>query len=169
MRDNPVETAAGLGLGLRDAAGNAKQAWTVWALANRNDLVPPQLSCGFEDVPYTRLRRSVSPMRGHWTSSRIAPAGFTTEQSWRLLRDEAPGTVLLYECRAGQHNLLTKAASCEGLEPLGPVGYAYTTAVAGTLALQRCNVGGGADHFVSTSATCEGQTPEGLLGFVLGP
>jgi hypothetical protein len=169
MRDNPVETAGGLGLGLRDAAGNAKQAWTVWALANRNDLVPPQLSCGFEDVPYTRLRRSVSSTRGHWTSSRIAPAGFTTEQSWRLLRDEAAGTMLLYECRAGQHNLISTAASCEGLEPLGPVGYAYTTAVAGTIALERCSVGGGADHFVSTSATCEGQTPEGSLGFVLGP
>jgi hypothetical protein len=169
MRDNPVETASGLGLGLRDVDGNAKPAWTTWALANRNDLVPPQLSCGFEDVPYTRLTRSSSGTRGHWTSSRIAPAGFAAEQSWRLLRDEAPGTVLLYECRVGQHNLIAKASSCEGLEPLGPVGYAYVAPKAGAVAIYRCNAGGGADHFVSASAACEGATSEGLLGYAIAP
>jgi hypothetical protein len=169
MRDNPVETAGGLGLGLRDVDGNAKPAWTTWALANRNDLVPPQLSCGFEDVPFTRLTRSASGTRGHWTSSRIAPAGFTSEQSWRLLRDEAPGTVMLYECRAGQHNLITKASSCEGLEPLGPVGYAYAAPKAGAVAIYRCNAGGGSDHFVSQSAACEGAASEGLLGYAVLP
>ena len=167
MKDHSVETASGLGLGLREENGNAKQAWAVWALANRNDLTPPQLSCGFEDVPYTRLKRSVKAGRGHWASTRIAPAGFTLEQSWRLLRDEALGTVLLYECRVGQHNLLTRAANCEALEPLGPVGYAYTTNVAGTVPLYRCTSGAGADHFVSHELGCESETSEGLLGYVL--
>lgn len=167
MVDNPNETAAGLGLGLRDQNGNAKPAWSTWALANRADLVPAQLSCGFEDLPYTRLRRSSSTSRGHWASTRIAPPGFTLEQSWRLFRDEKPGTVLLYECRTAQHDLVTRDAACEGLEPLGPLGWAYTAPTAGAVALYRCRVGAGTDHFVSPDAACEGQTMEQLLGYVV--
>ncbi len=167
MVDNPVETGAGLGLGLRDTNNAAKPAWTTWALANRNDLNPPQLSCGFEDLPYTRLTRSSSGTRGHWASTRIAPSGFTAEQSYKLFRDEKPGTVMLYECRAGQHNLVSRDVGCEGLEPLGPLGYAYTAATTGAVALYRCRIGAGTDHFISPDAACEGQTMEQLLGYVL--
>ncbi len=67
----------------------------------------------------------------------------------------------------GQHNLLSLAAACEGLLPLGPVGYAHNTQVAGTVALYRCSVAAGADHFASVDPGCEGQTAEGLLGYVL--
>ncbi|MEO7328217.1 MAG: DUF5722 domain-containing protein, partial [Minicystis sp.] len=102
MTDHPAETAGGLGLGLHDENGMAKPAWAVWALANRNDLAPPMLDCGFEELPYTRLRRSYNAARGHWASSRLAPPGFAVEQSYRLLRDPAPGTELLYECAVGQ-------------------------------------------------------------------
>lgn len=166
MKDHPDETVAGLGVGLRDANGGAKPAWATWALANRNDLSPPSLSCGFEDLPYVRLTRSAHPNRGHWSSSRLPPAGFAVEQSYRLWRNEAPGTTLLFECRIGQHNLLTTDVNCEGLEPLGPVGYAHANAEPGTVPLYRCRIGAGTDHFVSTSATCEGQTTESLLGHV---
>lgn len=167
MKDHPVEVASGLGVGLRDQNGAAKQAWATWALANRADLNPPQLSCGFEDLPYTRLTRSYHQTRGHWASSRIAPAGFTAESSWRLLRDPAPGTALLYECAVGGHNFLTTAASCEGQQPMGPVGYIYTSAQPGAVQLRRCRVGAGSDHFVSPSPTCEGQNDEGSLGWAL--
>jgi hypothetical protein len=167
MKDHPVEVASGLGVGLHDDSGNAKQAWTTWALANRDDLSPPQLSCGFEDLPYTRLTRSYNPQRGHWASSRLAPPGFTAESSYRLLRDPAAGTVMLYECAVGGHNLLTKAANCEGQQPMGPVGYAYTSAQPGTVELRRCRVGNGTDHFITTSPTCEGQNDEGSLGWAL--
>jgi cysteine-rich repeat protein len=168
MKDHPDETAAGLGVGLRDANGAAKPAWAVWALANRNDLTPPQLSCGFEELPYVRLTRSSHPQRGHWASSRVAPAGFVKEQSWRLLRNPAAGTQLLYECRVGEHNLLTPDVQCEGQHPLGPVGYAWTSQAPGTVALYRCRVGATAkDHFVSTAANCEGQVVESMLGYVL--
>ena len=166
MKDHPVETASGLGVGLRDVNGAAKAAWSTWALCNRNDLAPPQLSCGFEELPYTRLTRSYKASRGHWASSRIPPQGFAQEKSWRLLRDPAPQTVLLYECAVGQHNFLTKDVNCEGQRPLGPVGYAYTTAQPGSIDLHRCRIGAGVDHFVGI-AGCEGQIDEGSLGYAL--
>ncbi|MEQ1507902.1 MAG: DUF5722 domain-containing protein [Myxococcota bacterium] len=165
MVDHPVEVASGLALGLRNPDGSAKAAWTTWALANRDDLVPPQLSCGFEDLPYTRLVRSWSASRGHWSSTRRAPAGFTTEASWRLFRDEQPGSVLLFECAVGTGDLLTADPGCEGQQPLGPVGWAYTSEQPGTVALYRCVIG--ADHFVSGDPGCEGTTTESTLGWVV--
>lgn len=167
MVDHPVEVAAGLGLGLRRADGTAKPAWATFALANRNDLVPPQLSCGFEDLPYVRLTRSNHASRGHWASSRIAPPGFSAEGSWRLPRAAQPSSQLLYECLVGGHNLLTLDVGCEGLTPLGPVGYIWVQQVAGTIPLHRCRVAASGDHFVSPDAGCEGQTVESLLGYVL--
>ncbi|MBI2893569.1 MAG: hypothetical protein HYY06_08445 [Deltaproteobacteria bacterium] len=167
MLDHPTEVAAGLALGLRGPDGAAKPAWAVWALANRIDLDPPQLSCGFEDLPYLRLVRSYSSERGHWTSTRLPPPGFAREQSWRLLRDETPGTRLLYECAFGGHDFLTTDVGCEGQLPLGPVGWAWIDAAADRVPLHRCRIGQGEDHFVSTDAGCEGQTEESLLGYVL--
>lgn len=166
MSDHPVEVASGLGLGLRHPDGTPKPAWSTWALANRDDTNPKQLSCGFEDLPHTRLERSSHPTRGHWASSRLAPAGFTVEQSFHLHRDETAGTVMLYECRVGQHNLLSPDVNCEGLEPLGPVGYIATQPGAGLVALHRCRTAGG-DHFISPDANCEGQIHESLLGHAL--
>jgi hypothetical protein len=173
MSDNPVETAAGLGVGLRNANQTAKPGWTTWATVNRNDLVPPQLSCGFEDLPYTRLTRSNHTVRGHWASTRIAPTGFVAEQSFKLLRDAPPATpntpkaIMLFECGVAQHNLVSTQVTCEGLAPLGPLGYAYETQAPGTIALYRCKIGG--DHFISADAACEGQTVESRLGFVFPP
>jgi hypothetical protein len=167
MKDHPDETVAGLGLGLRAVDGTAKPAWAVWALANRNDLAPAQLSCGFEELPYTRLTRSFSAPRGHWASSRLPPPGFVSEKSWRLLRDPQPGTTLLYECRVGDHSLLTPLSGCENLLPLGPVGYIYDAPAPGRQALYRCRVGAGSDHFITADPGCEQQTFERLLGYAL--
>jgi hypothetical protein len=74
---------------------------------------------------------------------------------------------MLYECRVAQHNMLTKDVACEGQLPLGPVGYARTSSMAGTVPLYRCRIGAGTDHFVSTDPACEGQTTDMLLGYVM--
>ncbi len=165
MKDHPTETRDGLGVGLRRTNGAGKPAWITWSMANRNDLTPPRLSCGFEHLPYVKLVRGVHPTRGHWASTRILPPGFTAEGSWRLLREPAPGTVLIFECRIQNHNWLTTDPGCEGQFPMGPVGYAYENPVEGSVPLRRCRVGQGTDHIMA--AHCDGLVEEMLLGYAM--
>ncbi|MCX4851358.1 hypothetical protein [Streptomyces sp. NBC_00893] len=61
--------------------------------------------------------------------------------------------------------MISTEASCEGQEPLGPVGFAGTVPAAGTLALCRCRVLSSGDHFVSEQPTCEGGLFEGPFGY----
>ena len=173
MRDNSDEGELQLGLVRSD--DSYKPAWAVWALCNHIHDDPPQLSCGFEDLPYVRLRRSVRDHGvtvRHWASTRLAPADFSEEASWRLLREPAPGTSLLFECLVeaiwpGPHNFLSFDVGCEGYVNLGPVGYIYAESGPDTVALYRCANQAGLDHFVSTDPDCEGLVTEHLLGYGL--
>ena len=168
MTDHPDELAQGLGIGLRRSDGSAKPAWTRWALANRKDLTPPKLDCGYEILPYVRLKRGFKPGVGHWATTRLLPPGYGQEaDSWRLAREPEPGTVLLFGCQVGAHNFVTANPSCEGQATLGPLGYAWQVAPAGSKPIYRCRVGDGQDHFVSSHPACEGQVVEQLLGYGL--
>jgi hypothetical protein len=167
MKDHPAETAAGLGLGLRDTNGNAKPAWAVWATSNRIDLTPPQLSCGFENLPHTRLVRAFKAGRGHWATTRRPPAGFVEEQVYRLHYSEKPGTLMLYECMKGGDSFVSKQADCEGHQPMGPLGYIHTDPVPGGVALYRCVSGNNSDHMISPEPNCEVYNTEELLGYAL--
>jgi hypothetical protein len=83
------------------------------------------------------------------------------------LREPEAGTVLLYACKVGNHSLVTTDVGCEGQALLGPLGWAWKSAPAKGKPIYRCRVGAGQDHFVSSSASCEGQVVEQLLGYGL--
>lgn len=173
LRD--CSTEEGLMLGLIDSDDRYKPAWAVWALANHIDDVPPVLDCGFEHLPYTRLARSYKQLtlgRIHWISTRLPPDEFNEEAAWFLLRDEDPGTRLLFECLIdsvlrGPHTFLSFDPACEGQQIMGPVGYIWTAEFSGSVPLYRCRNSAGWDHFISTDPGCEGQVMEELLGYAL--
>jgi hypothetical protein len=167
LKDHPAETAAGLGLGLRDTDGNPKPAWSTWALANRFDLSPPQLSCGFENLPFTRLVRAFKAGRGHWATTRKPPAGFAEEQVYALHYAKQPGTIMLYECMKGDDSFVSKEQSCEGHQPMGPLGYIHTDSVPNSVALYNCVSGNNSDHMISPEPDCEVYNTEHLLGYAL--
>jgi hypothetical protein len=80
---------------------------------------------------------------------------------------EAPGTGPVYTCLAGNESFTSLAATCEGQQVAGQLGWMYASAPAelATRPIYRCTIGG--DHFDSLAADCEGQTVEGLLGYVV--
>jgi hypothetical protein len=171
LRD--CETEDGLMLGLIRIDDTYKPSWSVWALANHVDDVPPVLDCGFEHLPYTRLARSTKQLtlgRIHWISTRLPPDDFNEEAAWFLLRHEEPGTQLLFECLVdsvlrGPHTFPSFDPGCEGQQIMGPLGYIWSAEFAGSVALYRCRNSAGWDHFVSTDSACEGQVVEALLGY----
>jgi hypothetical protein len=160
-------SGAGAVIGRRRRGWSGRVHGNRYHRANRNDLNPPQLSCGFETLPYTRLVRGYNPTRGHWASSRLLPAGFTAERTWRLWRDQMAGTAPLFECRVAAHSMLSRDPACEGQFTLGPVGYIYNQPIAGTVPLYRCQIPTNGDHFVSTDQVCEGYRTEGRLGYAM--
>jgi hypothetical protein len=165
----------GLYHGLKRSDGSYKPAWGTWALANRIDV--GITSCGFERLPFVKLSRYYNPSRGHWVSTRLPPAGSNLEAWWGLRREYEPGTHLIYECAvnvpgsgySGTHTFLDRLPTCGGLQPMGPLGYAYDGPGPQRLPLYRCRVGPGYSHFASTDPNCEGFANEDLLGYVISP
>lgn len=154
----------GSAMGLVRPDNTFKPSWYRWARMNK----PGTYECGFESLPYTILKRGYKGGAGHWASSRMLPAGFSAEGTgWKLHRERQPGTAMVFECARGNHNLLTLDQSCAGDQPMGPVGWIYTSQVAGTVPLYACVSAGGLDHMVSTDPGCEVYDTVGLLGYAL--
>lgn len=105
----------------------------------------------------------------HWVTSRQFPSGVKVEQTWHILREQAPNTQLVYECRVGgpngDHTLISTSANCENQFNMGPMGYVYKTQVAGTSPIYRCYIATTGDHFISSDPNCEGQKEGSLIGY----
>ena len=166
IQDHPNEGSFKPGLHYDN--GEPKPAWFSWTANNRHRQNNPQLSDGYEDLPYVRLVRSVKPDTGHWASTRQAPAGFEPEASFLLLREPLPNTTLLYECHVASHNVsrITTAVGCSGQRNYGPVGYSFNfNNQAGTrLPLFSIETPAG-DHLLTTNSE-EVRGPVTVLGFV---
>lgn len=165
--DHPDEVAGGLGCGLWNEDRSPKPAWTTFALANRKGVGSGWPSCGFDILPYVPLMRGYNGK--HWVTSRQFPSGVKVEQTWHILREQAPNTQLVYECRVGgpngDHTLISTFANCENQFNMGPMGYVYKTQVAGTSPIYRCYIATTGDHFISSDPNCEGQKKESLIGY----
>lgn len=166
--DHPDEVAGGLGCGLWNEDRSPKPAWTTFALANRKGVGAGWPSCGFDILPYVPLMRGYNGKK-HWVTSRQFPSGVKVEQTWHILREQAPNTQLVYECRVGgpngDHTLISTFANCENQFNMGPMGYVYKTQVAGTSPIYRCYIATTGDHFISSDPNCEGQKEGSLIGY----
>lgn len=166
--DHPDEVAGGLGCGLWNEDRSPKPAWTTFALANRKGVGAGWPSCGFDILPYVPLMRGYNGKK-HWVTSRQFPSSVKVEQTWHILREQAPNTQLVYECRVGgpngDHTLISTLANCENQFNMGPMGYVYKTQVAGTSPIYRCYIATTGDHFISSDPNCEGQKEESLIGY----
>lgn len=169
MKDHHVELQQGLGLGLIDVNGNYKRAWSLWALANRFDVSPSQLSCGFQHLPYVILKRAYNRAEGHISTTRPLPNGYNIERTWKLFREPQPNTRLIFECqrKTDGRRFPSVNQNCENQDALGPLGYIYLSNQTNvtTMAIYRCR--SGSDYFISPDANCEQATVESLLGYAL--
>ncbi len=154
--------------GLHDIEDDPKQAWNTWSNNNRYRQSPARLAAGYEDLPYLRIVRSVHPEIGHWASTRQAPAGYTAEASYLLLREQLPNTTMLYECHVSGLNVtrISRELSCGGEQNFGPVGYIYdfNDAASSRHSLYSINVGG--SDYIITTDPLEVPGVSTFLGFV---
>ena len=154
--------------GLHDIEDRPKDAWRNWSVNNLHQSNPKRLASGYEDLPYVRLVRSVHPDIGHWSSTRQAPAGYTAEASFLLLRESLPNTTMLYECNVSASGVtrITNDVSCGGQQSFGPVGYIFDfNNIAGNrLPLYGIEIASG-DFILSTSPD-EVPGAATLLGYV---
>jgi hypothetical protein len=103
------------------------------------------------------------------TTAPVTTPGLYPERTWRLPTTAEPGTHPLYGCNTGGADyMLSVDAACEGTTTLQTEGFAYDGPPAAPSApLYRCHPAGGGDHFVATTAGCDGAASDGLLGYVL--
>lgn len=108
------------------------------------------------------LLRGYQPGGGHWASTGSLPYGFNEEARFVIQRQGARG---IFACRVSRHNIVTSDPYCEGQPMIGFLGYLDGAPSPGKVAIYRCRVGSGNDHFISVDPGCEGQITEAELGW----
>ena len=169
LLDHSDEIRQGLALGLWSSKTSFKPAWELFALANRKGVNANYPSCGFELMPYVEM---VSGYNGqfHYVSTRNLPSGYRKLKSFKILRESKADTKLSFECRIGgakgNQAFISFDHNCENMFNMGPMGYLYTTKVENSIPIYRCYVPSIGDHFISSSANCDGEgTKESLMGY----
>ena len=112
--------------------------------------------------------RTVAATSGIWDRFTAIPAGYRFETPLGgLVPVGTAGTRPMFGCLRNDVDAFTSVdPACEGTTRLGELGASYVDQPTGvtTMPLYRCAVNG--QRFDSNSATCEGQTVDGLLGYV---
>ena len=167
--DHPFEVAAGVALGLAAPDGRQKPAWSTWALMDR-EVAGTDLECGFEHLPWLRVSRWRNGSGQYWVTPRDPLGGGYARETteWLLSREERSGTVLLYDCvvPGGEDHFVSRDPGCEGQQPMGPIGWAWTEPGEDRVPMHRC-YNPGVAHFVSPDPGCESPAivHESLLGY----
>ena len=148
--------AEGVRLGLHDAQGRARSAWSRWAQMDD----PDDLRCGHEWGDHLELRRFRRDDGFYWVTTRRAlPAAYVAESTvWRIKRTPGGNTHPLYDCkrRGGDDHFLSNRADCEGHVSWGRVGYAWNEAGGGRRPIWRCIHCDPQDrHMASPDRDCE--------------
>ncbi|MCQ2819467.1 MAG: DUF5722 domain-containing protein [archaeon] len=169
LQDDPGEMQLGLAFGLLTKDGKEKPSWKTYAYCNQ--IAGSWDKCGFDELPYVIMHRAYN-QKYHWVSTRMLPSGYTTEERYKLLRenDGTAGLEMVYECRdggsKGVKNFISKDVNCEGQFNMGPMGYVWSKSGDGRIPLYRCVMKANGDHFVSKDSDCEGFTQEEMIGYV---
>jgi hypothetical protein len=136
-----------------------------------NDCVSNSCSsgvCGTVPQKVAALKRYVNPANGrHWVTTGAVTSDYKLEvRLGYTLGAPAGGLHELYGCVSPQgDHFVSLDASCEpGNTLVQSEGYAYDAGATDRVPIFRCLYGGG--HFVAWDPGCEGQSNEGLLGYI---
>lgn len=121
---------------------------------------------------YAPLVRHVQTDRpgDHWSSVGGVPAGYRAEGRIGVLSlVERPDTRALYACLDGVDAFSSLSADCEGARQVRLLGWIRTRALPDETGyeLRRCRVTATGERFDSTDASCEGQSVDTTLGYLL--
>jgi hypothetical protein len=179
FEDNPTDLKFGLVTRPNDSRNLVYHpAWSTFALKTRRGV--GLAGCGYEKLgngsPKIELVRGYHATRGHSITTRLLPAGFNKELSWRVERNPVAGTRPIYECVAApdgdisrSHTFPSRDVNCEGGHniAMGLLGFFHTSRPAGGVLLRRCGHPAGIDHLVLAEAPCSdiGWRDEGELGY----
>lgn len=106
----------------------------------------------------------------HRTTTWNVPTAFVQEAViGKLYMAPRAGTRPLYMCQVNKDTFTSMDVACEGQKYVTRLGWIYIAKPSGvsTRPIKRCTVLSSGEHFDSIDMNCEGQHPEGILGYAL--